>query len=238
MTGVHEACQQGTSTLTNNVPFGIRCYSLIGTKTTPKLVKLVFYILFTCKNVLFKLMLTQLRDVYIYIQKCIYKISVKLHRIKFVKHPTCLSYIYLSKYPFSYLYTRCFIFSKLECKIQKNWCTVTAAPTTEHHGGHSRTPANQRWDQAPGRSQRPPPGQPHPPWMPATQRKCTQGGPTLDVVGHYIGSVTATTHQEKGIITLESNPLQDALTCQSLNDWKYISKYWWLATSILINEHW
>ena len=29
----------------------------------------------------------------------------------------------------------------LECKIKKNWCTVTVAPTIEHHGGHSRTPA-------------------------------------------------------------------------------------------------
>ena len=38
-----------------------------------------------------------------------------------------------------------------KCKIQKNWCTVTVAPTIEHHGGHSRTPANQRWDQVPGR---------------------------------------------------------------------------------------
>ena len=35
------------------------------------------------------------------------------------------------------------------CKIQKNW-TVTLAPTIEHHGWHSRTPANQRWDQVPG----------------------------------------------------------------------------------------
>ena len=35
----------------------------------------------------------------------------------------------------------------LECKIQKNWCTVTVAPTIEHHGGHSRTSANQRGDQ-------------------------------------------------------------------------------------------
>ena len=42
----------------------------------------------------------------------------------------------------------------LTCKIQKNWCTVTVASTIEHHGGHSRTPANQRWDQVPGRSQR------------------------------------------------------------------------------------
>ena len=38
-----------------------------------------------------------------------------------------------------------------KCKIQKNWCTVTVAPTIEHHGGHSWTPANQRWDQVPGR---------------------------------------------------------------------------------------
>ena len=28
-----------------------------------------------------------------------------------------------------------------KCKIQMNWCTVTVAPTKEHHGGHSRTPA-------------------------------------------------------------------------------------------------
>ena len=42
--------------------------------------------------------------------------------------------------------------------------------------------------------------------MPATQRKCIYGGLELDVDRHYIGSVTATTHQEKGIITLESNP--------------------------------
>ena len=28
----------------------------------------------------------------------------------------------------------------------------------------------------------------------------------MDVDRHYIGSVTATAHQEKGIITLESNP--------------------------------
>ena len=42
--------------------------------------------------------------------------------------------------------------------------------------------------------------------MPATQRKCIYGGLTLDVDRHYIGSITATTHQEKGIITLESNP--------------------------------
>ena len=33
--------------------------------------------------------------------------------------------------------------------------------------------------------------------MPATQRKCIYGGLTLDVDRHYIGSATATTHQEK-----------------------------------------
>ena len=32
------------------------------------------------------------------------------------------------------------------------------------------------------------------------------GSSTLGVDRHYIGSVTATTHQEKGVITLESNP--------------------------------
>ena len=37
-----------------------------------------------------------------------------------------------------------------KCKIQMNWYTVTVAPTIEHHG-HSRTPANQRWDQVPGK---------------------------------------------------------------------------------------
>ena len=42
--------------------------------------------------------------------------------------------------------------SCFQCKIQKNWCTVAVAPTIEHHGGHSRTPTNQRWDQVPGRS--------------------------------------------------------------------------------------
>ena len=30
---------------------------------------------------------------------------------------------------------------------------VTVAPTIEHHGRHSRTPASQRWDQVPGRTQ-------------------------------------------------------------------------------------
>ena len=39
-----------------------------------------------------------------------------------------------------------------------------------------------------------------------TTKGIIYGGVTLDVDRHYIGSVTATAHQEKGIITLESNP--------------------------------
>ena len=31
------------------------------------------------------------------------------------------------------------LFLNIQCKIQKNWCTVTMAPTIEHNGGHSRT---------------------------------------------------------------------------------------------------
>ena len=42
--------------------------------------------------------------------------------------------------------------------------------------------------------------------MPATQRKFKYVGLALDVDRHYIGSVTATTHQGKGIITPQSNP--------------------------------
>ena len=42
--------------------------------------------------------------------------------------------------------------------------------------------------------------------MPGTQRNCVYRGLTLNVYLHYIGSVTATTHQENGIITLELNP--------------------------------
>ena len=39
-----------------------------------------------------------------------------------------------------------------------------------------------------------------------TTKVYVYGDLTLDVDWHYIGSVTATTHHEKGIITLESNP--------------------------------
>ena len=74
---------------------------------------------------------------------------------------------------------------------------------------HSRTPANLGWDQVPGESA-------SPAWLATLamnardttkvytciSRLDTGCGPTLHL---YIGSVTATTHQEKGKITLESN---------------------------------
>ena len=44
------------------------------------------------------------------------------------------------------------------------------------------------------------------PAMYARDTKCIHGGLTLHVDRHYIGSVTATTHHGKGIITLESTP--------------------------------
>ena len=28
------------------------------------------------------------------------------------------------------------VIASFQCKIQKNWCTITVAPTIEHHGGH------------------------------------------------------------------------------------------------------
>ena len=36
-----------------------------------------------------------------------------------------------------------------KCKIQKNWCTVTVAPTIKHQGGNSRSPGNKSWYQVP-----------------------------------------------------------------------------------------
>ena len=39
-----------------------------------------------------------------------------------------------------------------------------------------------------------------------TTKMCIYGGLTLYVDRHYIESVTATSHQAKGILTLESNP--------------------------------
>ena len=47
--------------------------------------------------------------------------------------------------------------------------------------------------------------------MNARDKTKVDGGLTLDVDRHYIGNVTATTHLEKGIISLESNPSQGTL---------------------------
>ena len=44
------------------------------------------------------------------------------------------------------------------------------------------------------------------------------GGLTLDMDWHYIGSVTSTTHQEKGIITLESKNLSRRTELPSPHD--------------------
>ena len=111
------------------------------------------------------------------------------------------------------------------CKIQKNWCTAPVALTIEHHGGHSRTPANQRWDQVPGRSQRLLLSYPHPPRMHATQRNCIYGGLTLDVDRHYIVSISATAHQIKGIIILESNPSRGTVLSAPHGKGKKVQNY-------------
>ena len=55
------------------------------------------------------------------------------------------------------------------------------------------------------------------PAMNARDTKGIYGGLTLDVDRHYIGSVTATTQQEKGIITLESR-----------NELCFKLRSWWL----------
>ena len=148
-------------------------------------------------------------------------------------------------------------------KIQKSWCTVTVAPTIEHHGGPCKPEvipgareesASPAWLAAPAMNARDTtkvyiwrldtrcgptlyrkchshntPGKRHNDtrveplagncttsstrqreqvWQKCKIQKnwCIYGGLTLDVDRHYIGSVIATTHQEKGIITLESNP--------------------------------
>ena len=61
---------------------------------------------------------------------------------------------------------------------------------------------------------------------------------------HYIGSVTATTHQEKGIITLESNPSRGNCTTSSTRQreevWQKckIQKNWCTVTVAPTTEHW
>ena len=83
--------------------------------------------------------------------------------------------------------------------------------------------------------------------MPATQRKCINRGLTLDVDRHYIGSVTATIHQEKGIITLESNPSRGTVLPESsfsglfalfnLRYVGYISGICFCKSSVINGEH-
>ena len=69
-------------------------------------------------------------------------------------------------------------------------------------------PANRRWDQVPRRSQRLLLGQPQPPWMPATQRKCMEAW--------HLKCHSHTTPEKKDVITLESNPSRGTKTFLSL----------------------
>ena len=101
---------------------------------------------------------------------------------------------------------------------KKNWCTVTVAPAIEHHGGHSRTPANPRWDQVPGRSQRLLLGC-------QTCHECPRYNERVYMeawhwmwTDTYIGSVTATTHQEKGHNNTWVEPL--AGNCTTSSTWQ------------------
>ena len=95
-------------------------------------------------------------------------------------------------------------------KIQKNWCTVTVAPTIEHQAPWLTFTDPCKPEVRPGAREE----SAFPAWLVAPAMnardttKCIYGGLTLDMEWHYIGSVTATTHQEKGIITLEWNPLR------------------------------
>ena len=79
-------------------------------------------------------------------------------------------------------------------KYKKNWCIVTVARTMEHHGGHWRTP--KKSEVRPGGREESASSA----WLAASAmnaRDSTKGihaygGLTLDLVRHYIGSVTAT----------------------------------------------
>ena len=73
------------------------------------------------------------------------------------------------------------------------WRTPTDPRKPEARQGAREEPASPAWLAAPATNAR-------------VTTKGTHGGPTPDVDRHYIGSVIATTHHEKGIITLESNP--------------------------------
>ena len=88
-----------------------------------------------------------------------------------------------------------------------------------------------------------------PVWLPAPAMnardttKVIYGGLTLYVDRHYIGSVTATTHQEKGIITLESNPSNPCIIAcwfysygtivqEFLNRIQYLSRCDWVIKGV------
>ena len=66
---------------------------------------------------------------------------------------------------------------------------------------------------------------------------------TLDVDRHYIGSATATIHQEKGIITLESNPSRGTVLPALHGKWEQvwqkckIQKNWCTVTMAPTIEH-
>ena len=83
------------------------------------------------------------------------------------------------------------------------------ASTIGHHDGHSRTPEGRPGVREESAS---------PAWLAAlainacdTKKVYIYWGLALDVERHYKGSVTATTHQEKGIVTFESNPSRGAV---------------------------
>ena len=74
------------------------------------------------------------------------------------------------------------------------WWTFTDPCKPEVKPGAREESASSAWQAAPAMNAR------------DTTKVYIYEGLTLDVDRHYIGSVTATTHQEKSIKTLESNP--------------------------------
>ena len=100
--------------------------------------------------------------------------------------------------PVWYIFTYLLCHERKECKMQKNWCTVTVTPTIEHQGRHSWTPAKP--EVRPGaREESASPGWLATPAMNArdTTKVYIYGGLTLDLDRHYIGSVTPARHQTK-----------------------------------------
>ena len=80
-------------------------------------------------------------------------------------------------------------------------CTFTDPCKPELRPGAREESASPAWLAAPARNAR-------------DRTNGIYGGFTLDVDRHYIGSVTATTHQEKGIITLWSKTKTTAVDYQ------------------------